>query len=89
METNFFAVVGSRDVGERVAVGRPATPDAVVRAAMHALVHGRFQVTPGLEAALPALNRLLPRRLLLHVIERLYRGVQGDPTEPAPRYASF
>jgi short-subunit dehydrogenase len=82
VETNFFTIVG-RDVGERAAVGRPKTPEAVVRAALRALDRGRFQVTPGLpNAALPVLNRLLPRRLLLLITDHLYRGVQGEASDP-------
>jgi short-subunit dehydrogenase len=84
VDTNFFAVAGTREVGKRAAVGRPKTPEAVVRAALRALDRNRFMVTPGLaNAALPALNRLLPRHLLLAVAERLYRDVQGT-AEPGP-----
>jgi hypothetical protein len=44
---NFFAVAGTREVGKRAAVGRPKTPEAVVRAALRALDRNRFMVTPG------------------------------------------
>lgn len=68
VNTAFFDQLGT----DRAQVGQLRTPAQVAVAALRALDRGRPRVTPGLvNAAVPMLSRLLPRRVLLGVTARL------------------
>jgi uncharacterized protein len=77
VDTGFLGVVGTRDAR----VGRPRPIGYVVERALRAVERNRPVVTPGPENAwIPAVGRLLPRRLMLAASGRRLRGAAGSPS---------
>lgn len=85
VRTGFAEAMGVPPVG----AGQYRTPEQVVRSALRALDRGRAAVTPGLaNAALYPLTRLVPRRLVLAVADRMVGRAIGAEVSPATSAAA-